>query len=64
MKFTIINDVRLLIEIEADEPNRAVRIARDLSADQWQTGDQDEIEVYDEDGNPIEFDWAIVERLA
>jgi hypothetical protein len=63
MKYFIVNDVRLVIEIETDDPNRAVRIARDSPLDEWQVGDKDEIEVYDEDDNTVDFDWTTVEAL-
>ena len=62
-KFLVINDVRLSLTVDAEDADHAVRKARDTSLDKFEVGDQDDIEVYDNDGNPVEFDWAEVEEL-
>lgn len=59
--YRVINEVRLALNIfDAASPAEAVRIARQTSRDEFEVGDTDRIEVYDEDGNDVDFDWQDV----
>jgi hypothetical protein len=60
----VVNDVRLILRLEAEDPDHAVRKARDTSLDKFEIGDKDEIEVWNADGDPEEFTWQAVEDLA